>query len=101
MQVFFKKTKTDILNEIDSCLGGRAAEQIILGEISTGAANDIKTLCSIIKKHGALSVVDGITSLCAMEFKTDEFYLKSQIDVLKETLDLFITKYNAKEKKKQ
>lgn len=42
-------------------------------ETSTGAANDVKTLCSIIKKHGALSVVDGITSLCAMEFKTDEW----------------------------
>ena len=42
-------------------------------ETSTGAANDIKTLCSIIKNHGALSVVDGITSLCAMEFKTDEW----------------------------
>lgn len=42
-------------------------------ETSTGAANNVKTLCSIIKKHGALSVVDGITSLCAMEFKTDEW----------------------------
>lgn len=42
-------------------------------ETSTGAANDVKTLCSIIKKHGALSVVDGVTSLCAMEFKTDEW----------------------------
>lgn len=42
-------------------------------ETSTGAANDVKTLCSIIKKHGAVSVVDGITSLCAMEFKTDEW----------------------------
>lgn len=42
-------------------------------ETSTGAANDVKTLCSIIKKYGALSVVDGITSLCAMEFKTDEW----------------------------
>lgn len=26
----------------------------------------------------------------------DEFYLKSQIDVLKETLELFIEKYNPK-----
>lgn len=42
-------------------------------ETSTGAANDVKTLCSIIKKYGALSVVDGITSLCSMEFKTDEW----------------------------
>ena len=43
------RTKTDILNEIDSCLGGRAAEQIILGEISTGAANDIARATDLLK----------------------------------------------------
>lgn len=47
-------------------------------ETSTGAANDIKTLCSIIREHGALSVVDGVTSVCAMPVKTDEW----GIDVL-------------------
>lgn len=47
-------------------------------ETSTGAANDIKTLCSIIRKHGALSVVDGVTSVCAMPCKPDEW----GIDVL-------------------
>ncbi len=47
-------------------------------ETSTGAANDIKTLCSIIKEHGALSVVDGVTSVCAMECRPDEW----GIDVL-------------------
>ena len=47
-------------------------------ETSTGAANDIKTLCSIIKEHGALSVVDGVTSVCAMECSPDEW----GIDVL-------------------
>ena len=47
-------------------------------ETSTGAANDIKTLCSIIKEHGALSVVDGVTSVCAMPCKPDEW----GIDVL-------------------
>ena len=31
-------------------------------ETSTGAANDVKTLCQIIREHGALSVVDGVTS---------------------------------------
>lgn len=46
----FFKTKKDILNEVDSCLGGRAAEQIMLGEISTGAANDIQRATDIIKK---------------------------------------------------
>lgn len=47
-------------------------------ETSTGAANDIKTLCSIIREHGALSVVDGVTSVCAMECHPDEW----GIDVL-------------------
>lgn len=47
-------------------------------ETSTGAANDIKTLCSIIREHGALSVVDGVTSVCAMHCKPDEW----GIDVL-------------------
>lgn len=47
-------------------------------ETSTGARNDIKTLCKIIKDHGAISVVDGVTSVGAMEVKMDEW----GIDVL-------------------
>ncbi len=47
-------------------------------ETSTGAANDVKTLCSIIRKHGCLSVVDGVTSVCAMPCKPDDW----DIDVL-------------------
>ena len=47
-------------------------------ETSTGAANDVKTLCSIIREHGAISVVDGVTSVCAMPVKPDEW----GIDVL-------------------
>lgn len=47
-------------------------------ETSTGAKNDIKTLCKIIKDHGAISVVDGVTSVGAMEIKMDEW----GIDVL-------------------
>lgn len=47
-------------------------------ETSTGAKNDIKALCEIIKKHGALSVVDGVTSVGCMDVKMDEW----GIDVL-------------------
>ena len=47
-------------------------------ETSTGAANDIKTLCYIVQEHGALTVVDGVTSVCAMPIKPDEW----GIDVL-------------------
>lgn len=47
-------------------------------ETSTGAKNDIKTLCKIISEHGAISVVDGVTSVGAMDVKMDEW----GIDVL-------------------
>lgn len=47
-------------------------------ETSTGAKNDIKALCKIIQEHGAVSVVDGVTSVGAMEVKMDEW----GIDVL-------------------
>lgn len=47
-------------------------------ETSTGAKNDIKTLCKIIKDHGAISVVDGVTSVGAMDVKMDDW----GIDVL-------------------
>ena len=46
----FIMTKKDMMNEVDSLLGGRAAEQIILGDISTGASNDIARATEIIKR---------------------------------------------------
>ncbi len=47
-------------------------------ETSTGAVNDVKALCKIISEHGALSVVDGVTSVGAIDIKPDEW----KIDVL-------------------
>ena len=43
-------TRTDMLNEVDSSLGGRAAEQVLLGDVSTGASNDIARATDIIKR---------------------------------------------------
>ena len=64
-------------------------------ETSSGAANDIKTLCAIIKKYGALSVVDGITSLCAMECKMDEW----EIDVLISAMEYTPSAFSGKTQK--
>lgn len=47
-------------------------------ETSTGVTNPVKELVSIIKAHGALSVVDGITSIGAIDCKMDKW----GIDVL-------------------
>lgn len=42
-------------------------------ETSTGVLNDLKTICEIIREHGALSVVDGVTSVGAVPVKPDEW----------------------------
>lgn len=46
----FFQTRKDIINEVDSLLGGRAAEEVILGDISTGASNDIARATDLIKR---------------------------------------------------
>ncbi len=46
----FALTRKDMLNEVDTLLGGRAAEQIVLGDISTGASNDIARATDILKQ---------------------------------------------------
>ncbi len=42
-------TRNDLINEVDSLLGGRAAEQILLEDVSTGASNDIARATEIVK----------------------------------------------------
>ncbi|MCR5288562.1 MAG: ATP-dependent zinc metalloprotease FtsH [Treponema sp.] len=46
----FLNTETDLLNEVDVLLGGRAAEQISLGVVDTGAANDIQRATDILRR---------------------------------------------------
>ncbi len=52
----FLMKKTELLNKIASLLGGRAAEQIVFGDVSTGAHNDLSRATditkSMIKEYG-------------------------------------------------
>jgi cell division protease FtsH len=52
----FLMKRTELLNKIASLLGGRAAEEIIFGDISTGAHNDLARATdiskSMIKEYG-------------------------------------------------
>jgi cell division protease FtsH len=53
--------KTELLNKIASLLGGRAAEEIVFGDISTGAHNDLSRATdiakSMIKEYGMSSTL--------------------------------------------
>jgi len=57
----FLMKKTELLNKIASLLGGRAAEEIIFGDISTGAHNDLAKATdiarSMVKEYGMSSKV--------------------------------------------
>ncbi len=52
----FLMKKTELLNKIASLLGGRAAEEIVFGDVSTGAHNDLSRATdiakSMIKEYG-------------------------------------------------
>jgi cell division protease FtsH len=52
----FLMRKTELLNKIATLLGGRAAEEIVFGDISTGAHNDLSKATdiarSMIKQYG-------------------------------------------------
>ncbi len=64
-------------NEIVTLLGGRVAEQIILGDISTGASNDIQRATSIarqmVTKYGMSEKLGPI--LYGSESSSDEVFL--------------------------
>ena len=46
--------KHELIAEVDTLLGGRAAEEVFIGEISTGAGNDLDRATDIIKSMATL-----------------------------------------------
>ena len=58
-------SKTEMLENIVSLLGGRASEELVLGDISTGASNDIQRATQIAKamvtKYGMSDRIGTIT----------------------------------------
>jgi len=57
----FLMRKTELLSKIATLLGGRAAEEIVFGDISTGAHNDLSKATdiarSMVKEYGMSSAV--------------------------------------------
>jgi cell division protease FtsH len=46
----YMQTKTALMEEIAMTLGGRAAEEIVFNEVTTGAANDLEKITSTAKQ---------------------------------------------------
>jgi len=45
----FLMSRSELLGKIRGLLGGRAAEELVFGEASTGAANDLEKVADIVK----------------------------------------------------
>jgi len=67
--------KHELMAEVDTLLGGRAAEEVYIGEISTGAGNDLERATDIIKSMATIygmSDID-IAGLMVLSKQTNQF----------------------------
>ncbi|NOQ31234.1 MAG: ATP-dependent zinc metalloprotease FtsH [Helicobacteraceae bacterium] len=59
--------------EVDVLLGGRAAEQVFIGEISTGASNDLERATDIIKSMVQMYGMSEVAGLMVLEKQRSTF----------------------------
>ncbi len=65
--------KHELLAEVDVLLGGRAAEEVFIGEISTGASNDLERATDIIKSMVQLYGMSDVAGLMVLEKQRSSF----------------------------
>jgi cell division protease FtsH len=90
---FYFKTKSQLLGEIMMALGGRAAEEIVFGETSTGASSDLKHVNQIarnmVTKYGMSSRLGNLVTAEQDEvfIGRDYGHVQGHSDVLQATID--------------
>ena len=65
--------KHELIAEIDTLLGGRAAEEVFIGEISTGASNDLERATDIIKGMVKIYGMSEVSGLMVLEKMNNQF----------------------------
>ena len=63
----------ELIAEIDVLLGGRAAEEVFIGEISTGAANDLERTTDILKAMVQMYGMSDVAGLMVLERQRSTF----------------------------
>ena len=69
----FLKQKHELMAEIDVLLGGRAAEEVFIGEISTGAGNDLDRATAILKDMVSVYGMSDIAGLMVLKRTENSF----------------------------
>lgn len=65
--------KHELIAKIDVLLGGRAAEEVFLGEISTGASNDLERITDIFKAMVSYYGMSEVSGLMVLEKQRNTF----------------------------
>jgi cell division protease FtsH len=85
-----------LIAEIDVLLGGRAAEEVFIGEISTGAANDLERTTDILKAMVQMYGMSDVAGLMVLEKQRNTFLgggmtqAKEYSEKMSEDMDNFI-----------
>ncbi|HIP18763.1 MAG TPA: ATP-dependent metallopeptidase FtsH/Yme1/Tma family protein [Sulfurovum sp.] len=69
----FLKQKHELMAEIDVLLGGRAAEEVFIGEISTGAGNDLDRATAILKDMISVYGMSEVAGLMVLKRSENSF----------------------------
>lgn len=91
----FLKQQHELIAEVDVLLAGRAAEKVFIGEISTGASNDLERATDIIKMMISMYGMSDIAGLMVLERRQNLFLnggqtLKDYSDKTAEEMDKYI-----------
>ncbi|CAA6802297.1 MAG: Cell division protein FtsH (EC [uncultured Sulfurovum sp.] len=76
----FLKRKYELMAEVDVLLGGRAAEEVFLGEISTGAGNDLDRATAILKDMIMVYGMSDVAGLMVLSRSQSSFLGGGQIN---------------------
>jgi len=90
--------KEELIAEIDTLLGGRAAEEIFIGKISTGAGNDLERATDIVKSMVMIYGMSEVAGLMVLEKQTNRFLggfsqSKEYSEKLQEEIDTYIKSF--------
>lgn len=86
-------TKEQMLDEICSLLGGRAAEEVFLGHVSSGALNDLERVTKRIYGMVAyLGMSDKLSNLCYYNSQGEYGFTKPYSDKTAELIDSEVQK---------
>jgi len=69
----FLMQRHELIAEVDVLLGGRAAEDVFIGEISTGAGNDLERATDIIKAMVSVYGMSDVAGLMVLEKQRNSF----------------------------